>query len=107
MLRSVSGRRGPSCAEKPPTRQTFERFVIASSAALRDGPATSSGLRIHLPVATPLRVACEDGGWLQAWAPMHGGNMGWIRADLVGDEEPSLPGELDRLRAASPRIRDW
>ena len=46
---------------------------------------------------------CEDAGWLHAWAPTYMGSVGWIRADLVGDVEPTLRDTLEKLRATSPQ----
>ncbi len=94
----------PPCVGRS-VQASLDRYVIASSAALRDGPAASSELLGYLPIATHLRVNCETDGWLQSWAPTRGGSIGWVRADLVSEEEPSLPREIEKLRSAGRQDR--
>ena len=95
----------PPCSEKNESGKPVGRFVISSSATLRAAPDVSARSRISLPIATPIRVRCEQAGWLHAWAPTFGGGVGWVRADLTGEVAPTLDDLLARLSATSPQDR--
>lgn len=96
-----------SAAKAPPKLcDRGVRYVLATSAMLRDTADAAGKARAQLPIGTAVEGGCDENGWMRVWASGHAGLVGWVRSDLLGLQPPTLEALQDDYRALPGGDRD-
>ena len=91
--RDAAEREAAACKPGP-------RYVLVDATALRAEADPASELRAQLAVGNEVETACDQSdGWVRVWARSHSGLGGWMRADLLSVQRPTLETLQDDYRA--------
>ena len=85
--------------------KTGTRYVLVTAALMRPVPRSEAGLVSRVPIATAVQVECELNGWVRGHTDGNSPAVGWIRADLLQAQAPTLDSLAQAHAAAAPELR--
>lgn len=84
---------------------TGTRYVAVTGALMRPVPRSDGGLVQRIPIATAVALECERDGWVRGHTDGDAPAVGWLRADLLRPEAPTLQSITSAYQLSGPDMR--